>query len=132
VADGAPVPRPVQVRVAAGLGFLLAAYGLVYGLLLFTGVSISLVYAAAGAAFLGISGLAAAGSVLALTGRGSTLLVAAGAVFAALTAVGAVLALQSGSVGVWPLVLIAVGVAVVVLLNLPESRAFFATTRARG
>jgi hypothetical protein len=130
--SGWPVPRPVSVRVAVGLGLLLAAYNLVYALQLFAGVSISAGYWFAGAAFLAVSGLATAGSVYALIGRGSTVLVAAGAAFVALTAVGLALALLNGvDIGLWPLVLIALGVAVVVLPNLPDSRAFFAAARDR-
>ncbi|SFO37780.1 hypothetical protein SAMN05660359_02988 [Geodermatophilus obscurus] len=131
MADGrTPVPRPVPVRVAAGLGLLVAAYTLVSAVPLFAGVSIGVGYALFGAVFLGVSVLAAVGSVRALSGRGGGLLSAAGAVFAGLAALGLVLGVVSGrDAGVLPLVLIAVGVAVVVLLTRPESRAFFAATR---
>ncbi len=131
MADGrTPVPRPVPVRVAAGLGLLMAAYTLVYAVPLFAGVSIGVGYAVFGAVFLGVSVLAAVGSVHALSGRGGGLLSAAGAVFAGLAALGLVLGLvRRQDAGVWPLVLIAVGVAVVVLVTRPESRAFFAAAR---
>ena len=132
MADGASVPRPVPVRVAALLGLVLAAYTLVYSLLLFTGVSIAVGYAVAGALYLAISGLTAGGVVRALTGRGGGLLVAGGAVFTLLTAVGLVGALLGGGIGVWPLVLVAAGLAVAVLPTRPASRAFFATARDRG
>jgi hypothetical protein len=133
VAGGAPVPRPAPVRVAAALGVALAGYTLVYSLLLFTGVSIAVGYAVAGALYLAISGLTAGGVVRALTGRGGGLLVAGGAVFTLLTAVGLVGALLGGSgIGVWPLVLVAAGLAVAVLPTRPASRAFFATARDRG
>ncbi|WP_141233681.1 hypothetical protein [Geodermatophilus saharensis] len=118
--------------VAAGvLGLLLAAYTLVYALLLFSAVSISLGYAVVGAVFLGISGLAAVGAVQTLLGRGSRLLTAGGAAFALLTGLGLVTALVTGSVGLWPVVLLAVGVAVAVLPNRPASRSWFAAVRER-
>jgi hypothetical protein len=120
--------------VAAGvLGLLPAAYTLVYALLLFSAVSASRGHAVVGAVFLGISGLAAAaaGAVQTLTGRGGRLLVAGGAAFAALTALGLVAALSSGGAGLWPAVLVTVGVAVVVLPNRPASRAYFAAVRDR-
>lgn len=126
---GPPVPRPV--RAAAVLGFLLAAYTLVYALLLFTAISASIGYAVIGAVFLGISGLSAGGAVQALSGRGRGLLVAGGALFAGLTALGLVTALLSGTAGLWPVVLVGVGVAVVVLLYRPASGDFFAASRDR-
>ena len=133
MADGASLPRPVPVRVAALLGLVLAAYTLVYSLLLFTGVSIAVGYAVAGAVYLTISGLTAGGVVRALTGRGGGLLVAGGVAFTLLTALGLVGALLGrGGAGVWPLVLIALGLAVAVLPTRPASRAFFATARDRG
>lgn len=132
MAGGASVPRPAPVRVAAALGLALAAYTLVYSLLLFTGASIAVGYAVAGALYLAISGLTAGGVVRALTGRGGGMLVAGGAAFALLTVVGLAGALLGGSgIGALPLVLVAVGLAVAVLPTRPASRAFFATARDR-
>ncbi|MGY1697389.1 MULTISPECIES: hypothetical protein [unclassified Geodermatophilus] len=118
--------------VAAGaLGLLLAVYTLVYALLLFSAVSISPGYAVFGVVFLAISGLAAGGSVQTLRGRGGRLLTAAGAAFALLTTLGLVTALVSGGVGLLPVALLAVGIAVAVLPNRPASRSWFAAVRDR-
>ncbi len=129
---GGSLPRPGPVVVAAGLGLLVAVYTLASAVPLFAGIAIRVDYALFGALFLGVSVLAAVGSVRALRGRGGGLLATAGAVFAGMAALGLLLALVSGDdAGVLPLVLIAVGVALVVLVNRPASRAFFAAARDR-
>ncbi len=131
-ATGGPgVARPAPLLAAAGLGILLGAYCLMYSLVLFTAARVDGVLAVFGAVYLGIALLCGGGAVQALTGRGTGLLASGGGVVAALAALGFLTSLAGGGVALWPVVLVAAGVGVVVLLNRPASRAHLALRRTR-
>ncbi|MGY1649997.1 hypothetical protein [Geodermatophilus sp. SYSU D01119] len=112
------------------LGFLLGLWTLLYAALLFSAARADGVLAAIAAVYLGITVLCVTGGVQALTGRGGRLLAAGGIAIAALSLLGVVTSLMSGTLAVWPVVLGAAGVGVVVLLGRPASREFL--TRPRG
>jgi hypothetical protein len=119
-------PRPAPLLAASILGFLLGLWALLYAALLFSAARQDGVLAAIAAVYLGIAVLCVAGGVQALMGRGGRLLTAGGLAVAVLSVLGVVTSLLGGTVAVWPVVLAAAGVGVVVLLNRPASRDFLA------
>jgi hypothetical protein len=121
-----PRPRPPQVLAAALVGFLIAFYVLMNALVLLAAIRVlgpssavfGILYLALAAANLG-------GGVVALTGRGGTVLRVAGLVTAGLAALGLVVSLIRGAFSPWSVVLLAAGAGIVVLLSQPASRQYF-------
>jgi hypothetical protein len=120
------VPRPAAVLAAAGLGFVVGAYALMYSLALFTAATHDTTFAVFGAVYLAIAVLCGWGGVQVLTRRGSLLLRTGSVLIAGLAALGLVLALSSGVFSLWLAVLVVVGVGIVVLLTRPASRTYLA------
>jgi hypothetical protein len=114
---------------AAVLGFVIALFCLIVALGAFTLSTLLGVFAVIGILFLGLTVVNIWGGVLALMGKGSTVLKIAGLVTAGVAVLGFVLALTQASFSIWYLLLIVAGVAIYVLLNQPASREHFA---ARG
>lgn len=122
--------RPPQVLTAAALGFLVALYLLMYAVVLFAATAVlGAVSALVGALYLAIAALDLGGGVLAVAGRGSRILRNGGAVTAGFGALGLILSLTQGGFSLWSVLLIAAGAGIILLLNQPVSRAYFA---ARG
>ncbi|WP_139173410.1 hypothetical protein [Geodermatophilus telluris] len=124
---GPRVPRPAAVSAAAGLGFVLGAYALMYSLALFTAATRVAFYAVFGAVYLGIAVLCLWGGVQVVTRRCSRLLTAGSVLIASLGALGIVSALATGVFSLWLVVLVGLGVGVVVLLRRPASREYLAS-----
>ncbi|MGY1692581.1 hypothetical protein [Geodermatophilus sp. SYSU D01105] len=133
--DGGSLPappgrRPPQVLAAAAIGFFLAFYVLMYALLLLAATRVlGAASAAFGTVYLAVAVANTWGAVMALKGRGSAVLKVAGLVTAGLAVLGLVVSLAQGGFTIWSVLLIAAGAGIVLLLNQPSSRQYFA---ARG
>ncbi|MGY1622287.1 hypothetical protein ACI789_08845 [Geodermatophilus sp. SYSU D00965] len=127
-----PGRRPPQVLAAAGIGFVLAFYVLMYALLLLGATRVlGAASAAFGTVYLAVAVANIWGGVLALKGKSSRVLEVAGLVIAGMAALGLVVSLFGGGFSIWSIVLILAGVGVFVLLRQPPSRQYCADRRAR-
>jgi hypothetical protein len=119
--------RPPQVLVASILGFVVGFFALIGALGLFALSSIFGLFALFGVLYLALAAVNIWGGVLAIQGKGSTVLKIAGAVTAGLALLGLILALTQTGFDFWSLLLIAAGVAIFVLLSQPASQQWFAS-----
>lgn len=124
---GAGAQRPPQVLTAAILGFVIGALALIGALGFFALSSLFGLFALFGILYLAIAAVNIWGGVLALQGKGSTVLKIGGLVTAGLALIGLILALSQTGFDFWSLLLIAAGVAIFFLLNQPASQQWFAS-----
>jgi hypothetical protein len=130
-AYGAAGQRPPQVLVAAILGFVVAFFALFGALALFALSTIFGLFALFGVLYLALAAVNIWGGVMAIQGKGSTILKIAGLVTAGLALLSLILTLTQGSFDFWSLLLIAAGVGIFVLLNQPASQQWFASRGAK-
>ncbi len=123
--------RPPQVLVAAILGFVVGFFALIGSFGLFALATIFGLFALFGVLYLALAAVNIWGGILAIQGKGSTVLKIAGAVTAGLALLGLILALTQTGFDFWSLLLVAAGVAIFVLLNQPASQQWFASRGAR-
>jgi hypothetical protein len=128
---GAGADRPPQVLAAAIMGFVVGALALLGGLGFFALASIFALFAVFGILYLALAGLNIWGGVLALQGKGSTILKIAGLITAGLAILGWIFALTQTGFDFWSLLMAAVGIGIFVLLNQPVSQQWFASRGTR-
>jgi hypothetical protein len=117
--------------VAAILGFVVAFFALFGALALFALSTIFGLFALFGVLYLALAAVNIWGGVMAIQGKGSTILKIAGLVTAGLALLSLILTLTQGSFDFWSLLLIAAGVGIFVLLNQPASQQWFASRGAK-
>jgi hypothetical protein len=119
--------RPPQVLVAAVLGFVVGFFALIGALGLFALASLFGLFALFGILYLALAALNIWGGVVALQGKGSTILKIAGAATAGLALLGLIVTIVESGFDPWSLIMIAAGVTIVVLLSQPASQQWFAS-----
>jgi hypothetical protein len=119
--------RPPQVLVAAILGFVVGFFALIGALGLFALASLFGLFALFGILYLALAVVNIWGGVLAIQGKGSTILKIAGAATAGLALLGLIVTIVESGFDPWSLIMIAAGVAIFVLLSQPASQQWFAS-----
>jgi hypothetical protein len=121
-----------MVTGAAILGFAEALLLLLASIAYFAFSSVVGFLALFGVLFLALAAANVWGGILALQGKGRQMLVIAGAVAAGLALLGIVVALAGGAgFDVFSLLILVMGAGIVVLLNQPPSREYFASRGVR-
>ena len=123
--------RPPQVLAAAILGFVVALFALLAAVSSFGLAGRSALFLLFAAFYLGLAAASVWGGMLALQGRRSTVLKTVGLTTAGLALLGLMLALPQGTVSIWPLLLVAAGAGIFLLLTQPASQQWFTAHGAR-